>query len=382
MSELDGTDIQHHSQLNNLDTDYGNKASKMVFDNTALELRTLDENHDMRLDELEKRFSTIHTDLYETVVQELDQKIDSAEFNQMISQINVGQTGLAQDIAGLLMESQMVETNTEQDAAIALKADKAEFDTASADISSRHLDIEKRLLAVDQFFRLMAKTYKIYDNAGEIKYDASIKASPSERLFTVTRKKTGRISLSLTRFAYNIFTNKISVFNANGDELGFGNKSNFSALTLSGDIVISSNLSFPLKVKFLNRSGDVLYEESITSAEYSALLNPSVISISYGTAKEFTVGQSFTINPTTWTGPIGNVSVSLPAGWTIVNGVITGTASTAGSFSYTITATSQDGTETSTATLLINVYSPPIVSYTVPTNLKTGDAISISPTNT
>ena len=288
MSELDGTDVNHHTQLNNLDTNYGNKASKMVFDNTVLELRALDENHDMRLDELEKRFSTIHTDLYETVVQELGQKIDSAEFNQMISQINVGQTGLAQDIAGLLLESQMINANAGQDAAIALKADKAEFDTATADISSRHLDIEKRLLAVDQFFRLMSKTYKIYDNAGEIKYTANMLPVQNEPTFEVIGRKTliqnetrslfrsslnyvDNVVIKMTNFGYNTLTGSISIFNQAGDVVGTISKEDVNPLTKNADIPLTVSSFDSIQVTQVSSDNTPLFSQSpITASQFSS----------------------------------------------------------------------------------------------------------------
>ena len=77
--------------------------------------------------------------------------MDSVEFDDMFNQINAGQTGLANDIAGLIMENVMIHGNTGQTEIINLTAGKAKFDTEIASISSRHMDIEKRLLAIDQF---------------------------------------------------------------------------------------------------------------------------------------------------------------------------------------------------------------------------------------
>lgn len=359
---MDDKDSEHNTKLNALDDGYGEKKSLLVFDNTIQELEALDENHDMRLDELEKRFSDIHIELYDNVIKELNLKINSDTFYDTINQISGNQESLSNEIANLLLVNEMEALNAHQDSLTATKADKAKFDSEIATIEKRHVDIEKRLLAIDQLFRLMARTYKIYnddEDDEEIIYSANLLPVEAGNFFEFSSRKKNRIGITLTRFSYNTLINKISVLDNTNNEIGFATKNNFNAISLSGDIILGYDYpAFPLRVQYLNTGGDILFERSINYITYRNLNNPSAVEISYDTdIKYFEIGDNVEINPITWTGPIGVVEAYLPEGWSInnANGKITGVANTVESVIYSVTVKSQDGIESSTATIPIIV---------------------------
>lgn len=335
MASMDNEDTQHNIKLNTLDTDYGTKASKMVFDNTFMEMQALDENHDMRLDEIDKRFSTIHTHLYETVVQQLGEKINSADFYALINEVNVGQTGLAEDIATLLLQNEMDAVNANQNLLIAEKADKAEFENDAEAIDERHLDIEKRLLAIDQFLRLMSQTYKIYNKTTkeEIKYNANLLPVATPPTFSVIGRKTlisgnsrsidrtnisfvDNVVVQLTEFGYNTLTGSISIFNQNGDVIGSISQEDVNPVTKNVDVPLIGATSGTIQVSQVSSDNTPIFAPPpITTVTALPDLTPVDI-INTNTTINGVINSSVLLeNDIQGTGTI-TVSPALPSGLT------------------------------------------------------------------
>jgi hypothetical protein len=117
---------------------------------------------------------------------------------------------------------------------------------------------------------------------------------------------------------------------------------------------------------------------SLTVAAPVALTTPSALSATYGIAYTTTLSATGGLSPYTY-----SASASLPAGFSLTAGVLSSTVSTtAGSYTFTITATDANGATASTSAFIVVIAkATPVVTWAAPVTIFSGTALSATQLN-
>src|SRR5207237_5439319 len=114
------------------------------------------------------------------------------------------------------------------------------------------------------------------------------------------------------------------------------------------------------------------------SATLTVTIKPPPPVITSATTASGTVGIAFSYQITATNNPTSFNATGLPGGLTVntTTGVISGTPTTAGTYSVTISATNSGGTGSATLTLTINNPPPPVITTPITASEPVGVAFS------
>jgi hypothetical protein len=331
VNELIGNDTRHEETMNQLEIDYSGKVSQLQFNNMVAELRANDDSQDARLDLLEQQFDEIQVRIKDEIVDKANELVETTDFNAMIATLQAGDTGLHNQIIQLASTETINTALSSYQSSLNNLQDKTEYDAEIDKLISRNVDFEKRLLAVDQFFKVMAETYKLHRDGTEVVYTADYQTGLviAKKLFDAFGRRTGRVIVKLSSYAYNSMTGKIGVVGS-GEEVG---KSGFNEITYNGTLLLPSPVVYPIQIVLKSQGGTTLETVSLTNSQYLALDNFSSVNISYSVNTiNKNVDDSVNIPAPTNSGlgTVGSYAVlsnNLPGGLTLnADGSITGIA--------------------------------------------------------
>ena len=376
VQQLDGNDAAHTALMNSLESDYNGKASKAGFEEKMKELNANDATHDVRLDALERQFDGIESRVLGEVNDKVNELALNTDFNALVAELQAKDTELGNKILQLATEQDIRNAVSNYQTALAGFQTKPEYNTEIGKLVNRHRDFEDRFTAIDQFFRVMAETYKLYNSetGDEIVYNAmsnnSIELSPENEIYTIVEygsysgvrslTYSSQVKLQFTQYGYNTLDNVIKVL-VNNMEVGSISKSDINSVSLIAIIptyatVAQLKQGFTINKMYSNGDVDTINSKTYTASMVSSIPEISPLTISYETTDYlFMAGESITIAAPTVMGTVSGYSVSGASGLTISSsGIIGGSITTGGKYEVTVIATGSNGL-TSQATIFITV---------------------------
>jgi hypothetical protein len=393
VNQLSRNDTRHDETMNQLEIDYSGKVSQLQFNNMVAELRANDASQDARLDVLEQQFDEIQVRIKDEIVDKANELVATTDFNAMIATLQAGDTGLHNQIIQLASAESINNALTSYQTSLSNLQGKTEYDAEIGKLVNRHLDFEKRLMAVDQFFKVMGETYKLYNkndvNKTQIPYTAIIRNDiPEPPQYEITGYESyiagsrgfgfrssqfeTRINITFTEYGYNTLTGEIKLYDSSNNLIGSISQSDINSVSKNTSLAVPGAISSlgSLAIKQTDSTGEMIKTVAVPQATVAALPNITPIRI---------IESSLSINGFT----SQNVSVS-----TLVEGIgmVTFTPALPTGLSHTFT--------NNTLTISGSVSSPisPSQTYTlrisngttadeIPVNIQILPALPGDPTN-
>lgn len=301
VSELTTTNANQDTRLTNLEALAATKVAQIAYDAKVAELEAVDAAFDVRTTALEGRATAIETNIATTVQAAIDDKVSDAVFQALATELRDKDSELNGILATKVAQTVQNTTDAAQNAQIALRVLKTDYDSKVSSLDGKNVNWEKRLLAVDQWIRAMLATYTIKkaDNSDFVytaAYQNDVTITPAP--FAVTGKKSGnKLVIGLQPFAYNTFYGSIKATTIGGVTIGTLVKADFNSTTLVADLASSVALdsaNFPLTVTLYNSSNEGIQSTQLSLAQYQAL---TTIVEGPATTGQFTISYNVIYEP-------------------------------------------------------------------------------------
>jgi hypothetical protein len=383
-------------RLDALDILVASKVAQIAYDNKVVQLTNANTNLANRATDLDNRFDAIQTDLDVRIASEIDAKATDLEFDNLATELRTADSTLAAAIATKVTEAAQIQVDALQNTEINKLLLISAYDSKMTALDNSNANIEAKLLAVDQFIRLLSDTYVIKDGDGAVKnYSANYQSNLGLNIapyFSFVSRNGNDISVQLPAFAYNTFYGKLRVTNVSSVVVANLVKADFDDVNFKAIVTAPASSAFPLTFDFLASDDSVIYSKTLTYTQFQNLnntvaVNAPVLSISGGSSDfTYTVGQTADITFLN-TGDAWDTATISPAlgnglSFSSVTQKITGTCTGSQDYIiYTLTATNAGGTATKTFGIVI-LPQPPNLSYNIPAVLETGKTYSFMPVNT
>jgi hypothetical protein len=282
VAELTTTNATQDTRLSSLEALAATKVAQVDYDAKVADLESVDAAFGVRLTNLEDRATSIQNNISTNVQAAIDDKVSDAVFQALATELRDKDSELNGILATKVAQTVQDTTDAAQNAQIALRVLKTDYDTKMSSLDGKNVNWEKRLLAIDQWIRAMLATYTIKkaDNndfvySAAYQNDVTINPAP----FAITGKTTGnKLYITMQPFAYNTFYGNIKATTVAGVTIGTLTKAAFNSTTFVGQLASSVTLdssAFPLTVTLSSSDNVGIQSTQLSLAQYQALTDPS-----------------------------------------------------------------------------------------------------------
>jgi hypothetical protein len=289
---LDAKDVEHDGRLDAVEALAESKVAQSAYDAKVALLDAKDVEHDGRLDAVESRATALETDISGRVQIAIDEKVAQTVFDALATELRSADSALTSAVATKVAtitqeavdnaQNAVIETKaniadlnasvTTLNASIATKVAQSDYNTKTSDLTSRDYSFERRLLAFEEFARVLLATYNITKPDGQLySFTASTQGLPAGEplLSAVAKDASGRIVLRLSRSAYAMMYGKVraSIPSGNVDI----SKSGFNSSTRQATIVPVGAVTFPFNITLLDSEGSSIVGLQMNQGLYDSL---------------------------------------------------------------------------------------------------------------
>lgn len=159
-----------------------------------------------------------------------------------------------------------------------LTTNSVTIDKLSVDLQnkvSNTIELEKRILALEEYVKAMEKTYILLNQTNNTvyKYTGRYQSFLVDN-FSITFKNklsSGGVVIEVDEYTYNTFPKSLSVYDNSGSLLTMVTKGVIDPVNLTVNISFPGNSNFPLQFKLLDPTDEVLFSVGFSEANYSSL---------------------------------------------------------------------------------------------------------------
>ena len=227
------------------------------------------------VDAVTGRVTTLETDISTRVQNEINDKVATVTFDLLAAELRNADSDLATAIATKVATTVQQQTDEAQDALINSKVAQEVFDATVATVSDQVGTVDNRILAVEEFVRILLATYPISKTINGVTsaydYTGALQALPvTPEPFTFLDKATSGsntvFTLQFTDYGLNAFKGELLALNAS-----LATIATYTAADVNGEkkltVTVPTSAAKPLRFRMTSLSGADVFNKVMTATD-------------------------------------------------------------------------------------------------------------------
>lgn len=227
------------------------------------------------VDAVSGRVTTLETSITSTVQDAINEKVAQTTFDALADELRNADSALTQALAEKVATTVQQQTDDAQNALINSKVAQEDFDATVATVSDQVGTVDNRILAVEEFIRVLLATYPISKTIAGVTsaydYTGALQALPvTPEPFTFLDKRTEGsntvFTLQFTDYGLNAFKGELLALNAS-----LATIATYTAADVNGEkkltVTVPTDATKPLRFRMTSLSGADVFNKIMTATD-------------------------------------------------------------------------------------------------------------------